>query len=78
MTIQQERTTSGKCASHRLQAQMESRIRELKEDMKHMEEDVAAYEYEIAQEEARRVRNLGPRGTHRVNGDHARHRRERR
>ena len=64
--INQEKTTPGKCPSHRFQAQMERKIRELKDEIKHLKDDIAEYQYDIDQAEARRTREQqGLKGKHR-------------
>ncbi|CAF9938972.1 MAG: hypothetical protein ALECFALPRED_007939 [Alectoria fallacina] len=67
--VNRETITPGKCASHRLQAQIENRIRQLKEEIKHLQDDIADHRVDINQEkEARRARNQGRQGQYRVLG----------
>ena len=47
---------------------MEKRVRDLKDEMKHLKDDIAEYQYEIDQEEVRRARGQGLKGRYRVNG----------
>ena len=64
-TVNQDRIIPGKCASHRLQARIENKIRELKDDIKQLKDDIAGHEEEIKQEKkSRRVRHLVRQGQH--------------
>lgn len=54
---------------------MEKRIRELKDEIKHLKDDIVDYQYEIDQAEARRAREQqGLKGKYRGYGEYIRRR----
>ncbi|KAF6226175.1 hypothetical protein HO133_009041 [Letharia lupina] len=61
--VHRERITPGKCASHSLQAQLEKRIKALKDEIKRLKDDIAEHQDLIDQEKkVRRARNHGRPG----------------
>ena len=54
---------------------MEKRIREVKDEIKHLKDDIAEYQYEIDQAEARRAREQqGLKGKYRGHVEYVRRR----